>query len=166
MSNFYVVSNDDDLKKLAHMACEIWHQHYFDILSFEQIEYMLNNFQSVNALKNQVNEGYEYYFIVDNNIYTGYLGIKKYPKHLFLSKLYIKKDHRGKGLGKKAIEFALQRAKELGCDKVVLTVNKENVNSISVYEKLGFKKTDSIVTDIGAGFVMNDYIYTYFMSSV
>lgn len=78
MSNFYVVSNDDDLKKLAHMACEIWHQHYFDILSFEQIEYMLNNFQSVNALK----------------------------------------------------------------------------------------KTDSIVTDIGAGFVMNDYIYTYFMSSV
>lgn len=166
MNSFSLISTDRDFDKLANLAEEIWHEHYSDILSFEQIAYMLESFQSKSAFRKQTGDGYEYYFINDNSKNAGYIGLQKCPGYLFLSKLYIKKDHRGKGLGKKAIEFVLQRAKELGCDKVVLTVNKENVNSISVYEKLGFKKTDSIVTDIGAGFVMNDYIYTYFMSSV
>jgi RimJ/RimL family protein N-acetyltransferase len=36
-------------------------------------------------------------------------------------------------------------------------VNKNNVNSIKVYEKLGFKKTGPVIQDIGNGFVMDDY---------
>lgn len=166
MNSFSLISTDRDFDKLANLAEEIWHEHYSDILSFEQIAYMLESFQSKSAFRKQTGDGYEYYFINDNSKNAGYIGLQKCPGYLFLSKLYIKKESRGKGLGRKAIDFAIQKAKETGYDRVVLTVNKENTGSVAVYEKLGFKKTDSIVTDIGAGFVMNDYIYTYFMSSV
>ena len=39
-----------------------------------------------------------------------------------------------------------------------LTVNKYNEHAIDVYKHYGFKIVDSVVTDIGNGFVMDDYI--------
>ena len=50
---------------------------------------------------------------------------------------------------------------ELGKKKIQLTVNKNNINTIKAYEKWGFKTIDSVVTDIGYGFVMDDYIMEY-----
>ena len=102
------------------MACEIWHQHYFDILSFEQIEYMLNNFQSVNALKNQVNEGYEYYFIVDNNIYTGYLGIKNTQSICSYLSSTLKKTTGARGLVKRQLNLSCKEQKNLVVTKLYL----------------------------------------------
>jgi RimJ/RimL family protein N-acetyltransferase len=42
-------------------------------------------------------------------------------------------------------------------NKIALTVNKNNVNSIKAYEKMGFKNVGSVVQDIGSGYVMDDY---------
>ena len=60
-------------------------------------------------------------------------------------------------MGKEGLKFVINRAKELGTHAITLTVNKYNTNSIKAYEKMGFKNTGSIVSDIGAGFVMDDY---------
>ena len=49
----------------------------------------------------------------------------------------------------------------LGKKSVYLTVNKHNDRAVAVYKKIGFELTDSVVTDIGSGFVMDDYIFTY-----
>ena len=48
-------------------------------------------------------------------------------------------------------------AQEHELSKIRLHVNKYNTNSILVYEKMGFVNTDSIITEIGEGFVMDDY---------
>jgi RimJ/RimL family protein N-acetyltransferase len=61
------------------------------------------------------------------------------------------------GYGKKAVQFAEKVAKELDLNKIALTVNKNNVNSIKAYEKIGFKNVGSVIQDIGNGFVMDDY---------
>ena len=53
----------DDVEALAALADIIWHQHFRGIISDEQIEYMIENFQSQKAMTNQLlNMGYEYYF--------------------------------------------------------------------------------------------------------
>ena len=39
-----------------------------------------------------------------------------------------------------------------------LHVNKYNTNSILAYKKMGFENTESSITDIGKGFVMDDYL--------
>ena len=85
----------------------------------------------------------------------GYFWISDKKDYLFLSKLYIQKDFRHKGLGTKAFEEIKQLANG---KKIQLTVNKHNINSINAYKKWGFKTIDSVVTDIGSGFVMDDYI--------
>ena len=80
---------------------------------------------------------------------------------LFLSKLYLKGSFHGKGLGQLALSILVDIAKARKVDNIYLTVNKGNVKGIKAYERFGFIKTDSIVTDIGNGFVMDDYVYTY-----
>ena len=65
---------------------------------------------------------------------------------------------RGKGLGRAGIEFVENYAREHGFNSICLTVNKYNMTSVYVYNNLGFQKIDDVVTDIGNGFVMDDYI--------
>ena len=155
MLTFQKVENNQ-IKELADLASSIWHEYWVCLLSSEQINYMVENFQSEKAIKNQIeNENYSYYFILQNNEKAGYFGISDKGDYLFLSKLYIKKEFRHKGIGTKAFE----RIKELADGKPIrLTVNKHNINSINTYKKWGFKRIDAVVTDIGSGFVMDDYI--------
>ena len=64
MTEFVKVDSNDKIKQLAGLAKEIWNEHYIKILSQEQIDYMLEKFQSENAIKEQIsNDGYNYYFI-------------------------------------------------------------------------------------------------------
>ena len=78
-------------------------------------------------------------------------------KQLFLSKLYITLAERGKGHGRKAIEFLEELAIEKNLSKISLTVNRNNSAAINAYKKLGFEKQGSTVQDIGNDFVMDDY---------
>ena len=107
------------------------------------------------------NENYIYFYIVVDEKTTGYIGMSHKPDYLFLSKLYIKKDFRHKGIGTKAFEFIKDYAKSCNYSKIILTVNKQNTNTIKAYDKWGFETIDAVVTDIGSGFVMDDYIMRY-----
>jgi len=69
----------------------------------------------------------------------------------------MKSSERGKGLGKKAIQFIERLAKEKGVRKIALTVNKNNRDAIKAYERLGFKNLGSLIQEIGNGFIMDDY---------
>ncbi len=148
-------AENDSIEKLAQLASEIWHEYWPCLLSDEQIEYMVEKFQSARAIKEQIkNDNYTYYFIVSEGEIAGYAGISDKKDYLFLSKLYIKKDFRHKGLGKLVIE----KLKQMNFPKIQLTVNKYNKNTIDAYLKYGFKIVDSVVSNIGCGFVMDDYI--------
>ena len=159
MIKFVKVKN---IKNLASLASEIWHEYWPEILSAEQIDYMVEKFQSEKAISEQIlNENYVYFYIVFNKDIAGYIGMCLKEKYLFLSKLYIKKLFRHKGLGTQAFEFIKEYAKSLSYTKIVLSVNKYNRNTVAAYNKWNFKTVDSVVTDIGSGFVMDDYIMQY-----
>ena len=159
MINFVEV---EDIEEFAKLAYEIWHEYWVELLSPEQINYMVEKFQSKNAVINQIkNENYIYFYIKSDDEKVGYIGMSHKEDYLFLSKLYIKKEFRHKGIGTKAFEFIKDYGKSSNYDKIVLTVNKQNLNTIKAYDKWGFKTIDAVVTDIGQGFVMDDYIMQY-----
>lgn len=54
------------------------------------------------------------------------------------------KEFRGQGLGTRLLEKTLAHAKEIGLEKVELTVYTENLAAIKLYEKCGFEKTGLI----------------------
>ena len=150
----------DEINELVKLASEIWHEYWIGILSEKQIDYMLNKFQSEEAMIDLADtENYSYFYLMYDNQKAGYVALSKKQDYLFLSKIYIKKEYRHKGLGSRAFnDFIKQYALDNGYNKIRLTVKKDNKNSISAYEKWGFKTIDSVVTDIGNGFVMDDYI--------
>lgn len=162
MTNDISFVKADDMKQLAELTSEIWHEYWTCILSAEQIDYMVEKFQSQKAMEEQIaNKNYVYFYILVKNEKAGYIGMSKKSDYLFLSKLYIKKEFRHQGIGTIAFDFIKKFAGENGYQKICLTVNKHNLNTIKAYEKWGFVTIDSVVSDIGRGFVMDDYIMEY-----
>ena len=147
----------DDFIKISELADIIWREHYITIISEAQIDYMLDKFNSPEAIKSQINQGALFYIISYQDLPVGYVAVKKETDYLFLSKLYVLSSHRGKKIGKAAMQHVNDLAKSFNLNTIKLHVNKYNTNSIMVYEKLGFVKTRALVSDIGNGFVMDDY---------
>jgi ribosomal protein S18 acetylase RimI-like enzyme len=56
------------------------------------------------------------------------------------------------------IDRALAEARRQGCRRLVLAVNKNNATAIAAYLKHGFRVVESVVKEIGGGFVMDDHI--------
>lgn len=159
MLEFVYITTKDQMALLEGLASQIWGEHYSSIISPEQISYMIEKFQSADALKKDIkDEGYNYYFLVTNGEIAGYIGFCFKKDYVFLSKLYIKKEFRNKGFGRKALKFIKKQARDAHISNIRLTVNKFNTSSIEAYKKWGFEKIDDVVTDIGAGYVMDDYI--------
>ena len=161
--NMIKADTDEQLLSVSRLADEIWHEYFPCILTAGQIDYMVEKFQSFPAMKAQVEKGYSYYIISKNGEYLGYTGICPEEDGLFLSKLYLKKEFRGKGYARQAFEFLKKLCAEKGYKYIRLTVNKHNADTIAVYKKLGFELLRSEVTDIGNGYVMDDYVYIYNM---
>lgn len=157
MINFKRATTKVHFDLIAKLAHDIWHEHYTPIIGKDQVNYMVNKFQTSEAMQQQAEEGYEYYLLEHQNNDVGYLAIEKRNNDLFLSKIYLLKSCRGKGFGKKAFNFIEKRANDLHCKSISLTVNKNNTNTIKAYQKLGFINTEAMTIDIGNGFVMDDY---------
>ncbi len=158
---FIPVVTDEQITNLAFIADTVWHEWFQTILSLEQIDYMVQKFQSFKAMKEQITkEGYEYYFLNVNGTNVGYIGIhvEQNTGKLFLSKIYILKSFRGHHYASEAFEFLEGMCQGLNLNSIYLTVNKYNENSINVYTKRGFQNIKSQVTDIGNGYVMDDYV--------
>jgi GNAT superfamily N-acetyltransferase len=159
MRNIVKVTTKEDIILLAKKADTVWHEYFKSILSSEQIDYMVEKFQSEKAITKQIEEsGYEYYFIIEDNEIAGYTGIKKEEEKLFISKLYLLKEFRGKGLSSLCFKFIEDYLKKNNLKSMYLTVNKYNENSINVYKHWGFDIVRAEKNDIGNCFYMDDYI--------
>lgn len=156
---FSQVSDIQQIEQVAALASDIWHEYYITLITREQITYMVDKYQSVPAIEQQIqSEGYTYYLMQNGSTPVGYLAFKQEDGKMFLSKFYVAQEHRGKGYASKADAFLEQLCAESGLSRIWLTVNRDNRSSIAVYEKKGFRKVREQVADIGSGFVMDDFV--------
>ncbi len=146
-------------QRLADLAREIWLEHFTPIIGRSQVEYMLANYHSLAIISEQIAaQNYAFYLLVEQGQVQGYLGVQPTADALFLSKLYIRRAARGRGLGKQAMAFIKDFAKQRGLSEIKLTVNRDNHDTIAAYLKLGFVKTGEQCADIGGGYVMDDWL--------
>lgn len=148
-----------DAGDIAKLAEKIWTEHYTSIIGIDQVRYMLDKFQSFDRIYSDIISGeYQYFVALCSGIPIGYASIKTGGgKDIFLSKLYVEKAYRGKGIAKKIVNVVKDIGIKGGYNYIWLTVNRNNSGSIEAYKRMGFNIIDKIVTDIGAGFVMDDY---------
>ena len=152
----------EDFAALERMAARCWHSAYDGLLGEKQVAYMLQKFQSAPAMGEQVRaQGYTYYFILCGERLVGYCGLQGQGKDLFLSKLYLAEEERGKGIGQAALSLVAEEARRRGAQRVYLTVNKHNARAVRAYEKFGFVFEKAQRTPSGEGYYMDDLVYAY-----
>lgn len=154
----------NELPILENLARQIWPATYAHIISQQQITFMLDWMYSFPALKQQHEEGHEFYILTAESTDIGFIALEwigdahsVMTRALKINKLYVLNDFQGKGAGSALLEKAKERAAETGCKSIFLQVNKAN-SAKNFYLKLGFQVREEAVFDIGNGFVMDDYI--------
>lgn len=160
---FEAVRTTDDRQRLAALADEICHEYWPALIGDAQTDYMVENFQSLEAIERDMREhAYEYWLMraEDDGRIAGYTGGRVEPEtnRFFISKVYLRAEERGKGFASRVIAFYERLCLERGLDAMYLTVNKRNDLGIRAYLGKGFETIDAVETDIGNGFVMDDYI--------
>ena len=155
------VCGEADIRRMTKVAEVVWREANTAFCSPEQVEYMIEMFQSYEAVSGQLVHGYRYFLVEEDGEILAYFGVQPQGERLFLSKFYILKEHRGKGIFSMGLEFMAQLCREQQLDTIYLTVNRNNTHACEVYLHKGFKIAEEAVADIGCGFVMDDYIMEY-----
>lgn len=149
-----------DINKIVLLAQQIWPATYRNILSAEQIKYMMELFYSPASLKKQLKEDKHTFILIEDE--EGSLGFASYSKlgntDIYkLHKIYVLPTLQGKGIGKAMIDFIVKHIHPLGAKKLQLNVNRHN-KARNFYERLGFTVIKEEDIDIGHNYFMNDYV--------
>lgn len=151
----------EDIPTIRAMAAIVFPETYKNILTPQQIDYMMEWMYSKDSLYQQMTkEGHIYYLAYQENEPAGYLSIQPEGEHIFhLQKLYILPQFQGMHLGEQLFKQAIAAIKELHptpC-QMRLNVNRHN-KALNFYQKMGMKKIAEGDFPIGNGYYMNDYI--------
>lgn len=151
----------NDISLIHEMAWVVFPHTYKEILTPEQIDYMMEWMYSEDSLHKQMEEdGHIYYLAFKGDAPAGYLSIQPEGKHVFhLQKIYVLPSFQGMKLGKQLFGQAIKAIKELHpapC-QMRLNVNRQN-KALAFYERMGMVKVDEGDFPIGNGYYMNDFI--------
>ena len=155
------VASETDLSEIKRIAYETWPLTFGEILSPQQIEYMLEWMYSLPSLTEQIQEkGHVFILIKEEGESLGYVsyelnykGIAKTKIH----KIYLLPASQGKGVGAALIRRVAEIATENQNTALILNVNRFN-KAIGFYHKMGFRIINEIDIEIGLGYLMEDYV--------
>ncbi|SFD79825.1 GNAT family N-acetyltransferase [Flavobacterium phragmitis] len=151
----------EDIAKIQEIANITWPITYGEILTSEQLEYMLDLIYSDEALSKQIQNKEELFYLVsDSESVIGFIGIEHHYKNEAITKIhkiYLLPETQGKGYGKTVFESIEKLALENNSNELLLNVNRFNT-ALNFYKKLGFEIKETVDIEIGKGYLMEDYV--------
>ncbi len=157
----------DQLNIVRDIALVTWPEAYKEILSLEQLQYMLNLFYSIPSLQEQFDSGHRFRICTIDDRPAGFSSVSSKedePSILRLNKLYVDPSIQGRGAGRFLLEDVKQFAAAENFRTVELNVNRNN-RAQTFYKRQGFSVSHEVDLPIGRGYFMNDYIMTWPVSS-
>lgn len=150
-----------DIAKIQEIAHVTWPITYGEILTKEQLEYMLDLIYSDETLSKQIqNKEQLFYLISDADSVIGFIGIEHNYKNEAITKIhkiYLLPETQGKGFGKMVFDEIGKMALENNSVTLLLNVNRFNT-ALNFYKKLGFEIKETVDIEIGNGYLMEDYV--------
>jgi ribosomal protein S18 acetylase RimI-like enzyme len=159
-------AGEEDLQLVHNMAEIVFRHTYREILSPEQMEYMMDWMYSMPSLRRQIEDGHVYHIAWKDGVPCGYVSVQpegrtENGRMLFhLQKIYVLPSEQGSGLGRLLFDTALDHMRrEAGGRPASLELNVNRNNpAIGFYQHLGMKILRQGDFHIGNGFYMNDFI--------
>lgn len=152
-----------DIDIIRFIAYSSWQETYRDIISQDQISYMLEQMYSSVSLAEQMNVLRHRFVLVRQDETSALEGFVSYETNYGnssvtkLHKLYVLPQSQGFGLGRILIDEVCKEAKSEGNRSVRLNVNRNN-RAIDFYQHIGFDVIGKEDIDIGSGYLMEDNI--------
>lgn len=151
-----------DIPAIISLAHRIWPRCYENIISQEQIAYMLELMYSPDTMTDEMlNRNIRYYLLRADGQAAGFSSFGPADDSgdlAKLHKLYLIPELHGQGLGSKLLRLTCDRATAEGFKFITLNVNRNNTAAIAAYHRNSFTRTESVDQDIGNCFQMCDYI--------
>jgi diamine N-acetyltransferase len=113
---------------------------------------------TIEAFEAQVGEGYRHYMIEVEGVLVGYFALHEEDHTMVLTQFYLLKEARGRGIGQKVMEFIDRQAEELRVDGIELLVFRKNAGAVGLYRKNGFLVAEELLTPMGFGQTIEDYL--------
>lgn len=150
-----------DIASIQAIAAAVWPVAYCDILSPEQLAYMLDLFYSADALAEQMQTKAHRFFVAsdETNVPVGFASFSVSGEVAYLHKLYVLPHTQGIGTGAHLLRSCEENAARSGAAAMQLNVNRHN-RAKAFYERHGYHVIHEEDIAIGAGFFMNDYRMT------
>lgn len=153
------VTEKDQCLVLKELAEAVWPGTFKEILSPEQINYMLKMMYDLPVIEKEIADGISYFIVKDDGVPVGYISYGPYGKdRVKLHKCYLMAHYQGRGIGSKMLQFVIKQTKESGAAALRLNVNKKNERAIKAYLRNGFETIENVKVDIGNGFFMDDFV--------
>ncbi len=156
-----VEATTDHIYNIQVLSNVIWPATFSNILSQEQISYMMDMMYSTSALEKQINELNHHYLLAEEDgEYLGYLSYELNYKGTPITKIhkiYVLPSIQGKGVGRLFIDAVSKLALKNNNRLLSLNVNRYN-RAIDFYKRMGFDFFASENIEIGNGFLMEDYV--------
>jgi len=152
---------EEHLPVISELAGIIWRACYPGIISSEQIDYMLARMYARDTMREEIqSQGIHYDRLLVGNELVGFAsyGPTEQATVFKLHKIYLHPDWQGRGLGSLLLQQCERELRNSGVKRLILSVNKRNAKAIAAYQRNGFVIVESVVTDIGNGFVMDDFV--------
>jgi GNAT superfamily N-acetyltransferase len=161
----FIKATENDIPMIQDLARRSWENAYAEILSTEQMEYMLLTMYSQEEIADHLKQpNYHYYLIKDeaNDSFEGFIGYENgYEEGTTkLHRIYLVPESKGKGFGKGTLEFLNEKVKESGDERIILNVNKHN-SAKKFYKSQGYSVYGEGIFDIGNNFFMDDYLMEF-----
>ena len=153
-------ATEADFPTIRQIAYDTWPQTFGQILSEQQIAYMLDLMYSLPSLQAQVQQqGHVFLLASEAENPLGYISYElnyQQTTATKIHKIYILPQAQGKGVGKALIDAATAVGLANQNEALLLNVNKYN-KALQFYERIGFEVIGQEDVDIGEGFLMEDF---------
>lgn len=143
---------------IREIAYKTWPVAYVDLLSVEQIRYMLELMYNEKELQELQ---HEFILAEESNKYLAFASYELNFCKLTttkIHKIYVLPEDQGQGVGYSLIQKIEEISKKNGDKKLLLNVNRFNNKAIRFYNRFGFEIVSEENIEIGNGFIMEDYI--------
>lgn len=148
----------EDIEKVKLISEKTFYETFSNDNTKEDMEnYLKENF-SYEQVEREIKDNYSKFYIVENDEeVVAYMKLnfdkaqteKDYYNTIEVQRIYVLQEYKGKQIGKKLMQKAIEIAKDKNLNYIWLGVWEHNINAIKFYEKLGFKKFDTHIFKLG-----------------
>ena len=156
------IKQRDDIKieRFCELAKPLYIEYYTPLIAGVGVAELLN-FLKIKIIKQEIkNNIYEYFLIEFEDRYAGILVLQAQENVLHISKIFILKRYRKKGIFKNTIEELIKMLDKKGLSELKICVAKDDRKLPVIVSKLNFKKQKQIARYFGNNIYLYEDIYT------